>query len=73
MVKVILEIVDLIDKEIEDLLIFIKIYLEFELKNKFVNEKILNSLIGIGFVGLICSFLKYGIDLLIKKEIVLIG
>jgi len=73
LVKAIPEIVDLIDKETEDSLIFIKTYLEFEPKNKSVNEKILNSLIGIGFVGLICSSLKYGIDLLIKKETALIG
>ncbi|EIQ7116632.1 hypothetical protein CUM48_04265 [Enterococcus faecalis] len=73
LVKAIPEIVDLIDKETEDSLIFIKTYLEFEPKNKSVNEKILNSLIGIGFVGLILSSLKYGIDLLIKKETALIG
>lgn len=73
LVKAIPEIVDLIDKETEDSLIFIKTYLEFEPKNKSVNEKILNSLIGIGFVGLIFSSLKYGIDLLIKKETALIG
>ncbi len=65
LVKAIPEIVDLIDKETEDSLIFIKTYLEFEPKNKSVTEKILNSLIGIGFVGLMFSSLKYGIDLLI--------
>ncbi|NSV44045.1 hypothetical protein HRH35_11585, partial [Enterococcus faecalis] len=73
LVKAIPEIVDLIDKETEDSLIFIKTYLEFEPKNKSVTEKILNSLIGIGFVGLMFSSLKYGIDLLIKKETALIG
>lgn len=67
------ELVKEIDSITLESLLFLKIYTEFEPKNRKFQEKIVNSVLGMGFFGGVLACYKYGIDLFIKKDTKEIG